>query len=138
MHAFALTALAASGVAALTLTPVSQVTLGSDAPPVCDSGGPYLAECTGLPTAVPIDGTASFDPDGTALTYLWFEECPHGFVDDPTAGQANMIIDLTGKCFEQCALVLRVTSGGQLTACPFTTVRVEDTTPPTIDSCPAD
>ena len=109
---------------------------GPEAAPVCVFGGPYDAECTGASTAVPVDGTGSFDPDGTQITTQWFEECPFGFVDDPTSLQANYVIDMTGQCYRQCYLVLRVTSGNQLTVCGDW-VRVSDTTAPAL-SVPTD
>ena len=113
---------------------LSQVAMADDpeAAPVCAFGGPYNAECAGAATAVPVDGSGSFDPDGTAYTVAWFEECPFGFVDDPTSVQANYIIDMTGQCFRQCFLVLRVTSGGQMTPCAGW-VTVTDTTAPVLN-----
>ena len=98
---------------------LAQAALADDpeAPPVCIIGGPYNAECAGAATPVPIDGSASYDPDGTPITIQWFEECPFGFVDDPTSLQANYVIDMTGQCFRQCFLVLRVFSGNQMTGC---------------------
>lgn len=113
---------------------LSQVAMADEpeAPPVCVFGGPYSAECTGASTPVPVDGSGSFDPDGTPITTSWFEECPFGFVDDPTSPQANYIIDMTGQCFRQCFLVLRVTSGGQLTSCADW-VQVTDTTAPVLN-----
>lgn len=37
-------------------------------PPVCNANGPYTAECGG---AVTLNGTASSDPNGDPLTFLW-------------------------------------------------------------------
>jgi hypothetical protein len=108
----------------------------AEAPPVCNSGGPYVAECTGQITAVGVDGTASFDPDGTPVTFFWFEECPFGFFDDPTSGQPNFVIDNTGVCIRTCIYALRVTSGGATVACQ-SSVTVQDTTAPVI-TCPGD
>jgi hypothetical protein len=107
----------------------------TDAPPVCNNNGPYVAECSGQLTPVPITSAGSFDPDGS-VTFLWFEECPWGFVDDPTAPDANMVIDLLGGCTQTCVLQLRVFQGGQSVSCN-TTVTVQDTTPPVI-LCPGD
>src|SRR6185503_373205 len=107
-----------------------------EAPPVCNNGGPYVAECTGPVTAVGLDGSASFDPDGTPVTFFWFDECPFGSFDDPTSATTNFIIDSTGVCSRQCVIVLRVTSGGVTVPCQ-TTVTVQDTTAPVI-TCPSD
>lgn len=44
------------------------VTVGENAPPVADAGGPYVIdECQPLQ----LDGTASSDPNDNALTYAW-------------------------------------------------------------------
>src|SRR5688572_20899324 len=110
---------------------VPTLALAQGAPPVCINGGPYVGECTGPATAVPIDGSASFDPDGTQVTFQWFEECAFGFVDDPTSPSANFIMDMAGVCQRSCFLVLRVTSGGEMVPCN-TLVTVNDTTPPSI------
>ncbi len=103
----------------------------AEALPVCINGGPYVAECNGAATNVAVDGTGSFDPDGTPLSYFWFEECPWGFFADPTDPQTNFVLDMTGVCTRQCVFALRVTSGGQTVACQGT-VRADDTTPPTL------
>ena len=78
----------------------------------------------------------SFDPDGTSLTYLWFEECPYAFFDDPTAANCNFLIDLELNCTQTCLFELRVFSGGQLVK-GFTQATVQDTTAPLI-TIPAD
>jgi hypothetical protein len=109
----------------------------AQSPPVCISGSPYVAECTGPITLVPVDGSASFDPDGTPTTFFWFDECSFGSFEDPTSAQTNWIMDNTGFCTRTCIhIALRVTSGGQTTACPAV-VTVQDTTAPIL-MCPPD
>jgi len=108
----------------------------AQSPPVCVNNGPYVAECTGQITCVPVTSAGSFDPDGTSTTFLWFEECVFGFFDDPTSPAPNMCLDMQLECTKTCVFALRVFSGGQLTAC-LSTVTVEDTTAPVI-TCPPD
>ena len=73
-----LTSLASTGLfaAALLVTSATSAIAQEDALPVCINGGPYTFECTGPQTLVQLDGTASFDPNGTPVTFFWFEECP--------------------------------------------------------------
>lgn len=124
--------LAAGFVAASAVTASAQ----TDALPVCNNGGPYTFECTGVQTQVQLDGTLSFDPDGTPVTFFWFEECPWGFFLDPTSPTPTFVIDMTGSCQQACVIELRVSSGGQTKKCN-TTVTVQDTQAPVI-TCPAD
>jgi hypothetical protein len=46
----------------------SACTESSNAPPVADAGGPYWGVAG---AAVALDGSASYDPDGDALTFAW-------------------------------------------------------------------
>ncbi len=43
-------------------------------PPVADVGGPYTADACPMGPCLPtvLDGSGSFDPDGTYVTYSWF------------------------------------------------------------------
>src|SRR5204863_5592131 len=68
------TSFVSSGIitAALFLASAPTATAQEDALPVCNNGGPYTFECTGPQTFVQLDGTASSDPDGTPVTFLWF------------------------------------------------------------------
>ena len=135
----------------LTLTAVllSGSTLAlaqTDSFPVASTGGnvgnDYAVDCNNVfgvgsaTTNVQLDGSGSFDPDGTPVTFFWFEECPFGFFLDPTSPTPTYAIDMTGTCLRSCVVELRVTSGGQTTKKQFR-VTVQDATPPLI-AAPAD
>jgi hypothetical protein len=94
-------------------------------PPVCDANGPYVAECTGATTSVTLDGSGSSDPDDDPLSYLWSGVFGSATGASPTlafSGLDNFTVDLD----------VSDDFGG--TSMCATTVRVEDTTPPTIDA----
>lgn len=131
-----LLATAARGAAFASVIGSLALAQGTEAPPVVVHNGPYTAECTGQITPVPVTSAGSFDPDGTSLTYLWFEECPYAFFDDPTAANCNFLIDLELNCTQTCLFELRVFSGGQLVK-GFTQATVQDTLAPLI-TIPAD
>lgn len=132
------TSFVSSGIitAAFFIASATTATAQEDALPVCNNGGPYTFECTGPQTFVQLDGTGSFDPDGTPVTFLWFEECPFGFFLDPTSPTPTFVVDMTGVCSQTCIFALRVTSGGQTVHCN-STVLVQDTQAPVI-TCPPD
>ncbi len=115
-------------------------------PPVAKSGGnvgdDYAVDCNNTfspgsaVTSVQLDGTGSYDPNGTPITFFWFEECPFGTFLDPTSPTPTYLIDMTGTCSRTCVVELRVSSHGQTTKKVFS-VTVQDATPPLI-SPPAD
>jgi hypothetical protein len=107
-----------------------------DAPPICDNGGPYSAECLGLTTSVQLDGTGSSSQNGQPLTFFWLEECPYGFIPDPTSPTPILEMDMNQTCQRTCVVELKVTAGNQFKKCQ-TTISVQDTTAPLI-ACPPD
>jgi len=94
--------------------------------PTADAGADQTvaadAECTGT---VALDGTASSDPDGDALSFLWTAP------DGTTATGSTPMLELPlGKN----VVTLMVDDGYGATASDQVTVIVEDTSPPTIQS----
>jgi hypothetical protein len=100
-----------------------------------NSGVDYRVDCNntfngGLATtSVQLDGSGSYDPDGTPVTFFWHNECPSGWFDDPTSPAPVYHVDMTGTCSRDCWIALRVSSGGQTTIKGFQ-VFVQDATPP--------
>jgi len=110
-------------------------------PPVCDAGGPYFAECQGLQTFIQLDGSNSFDPDGTALTFKWISECPLVTFQNATSSTPTAVVTHAAGvpvCADSCIgnVGLEVSSGGEMSACSFD-ITVTDTLPPMI-TCPPD
>jgi len=117
-----------------------------DAFPVASTGGNvgdnYVVDCSNVfspgsaSTSVQLDGSASFDPDGTPVAFWWFEECPFGAFVDPFSPTPVYQIDMTGVCSRTCIVELRVISGGETTKKVFT-VSVQDVSAPVV-TCPPD
>ena len=105
-------------------------------PPVCDSGGPHDADCQGILTSLPIDGSASMDPDGDPLVFLWTTDCPGGSFDDSTSPTPVLTIDTSLACHLTCNVTLTVDDGNGESATCTTTNIISDTTPPDITCSP--
>lgn len=116
---------------------------GCNAPPTCDAGGPYESDCRNLV----LDGATAEDLDGDELTWEWTSSDPAVSVSPasgvlpgtaPGAGpQALPPVTVTldasvPPCGVEAVLTLRVvdTAGAESTC--ETTVRFEDTEPPTL------
>jgi hypothetical protein len=93
--------------------------------PVCDAGGPYIAEC-GRPTT--LDGSGSFDSDGGALTFSWSGP----FVGSPASGQSPSVVFTPPPGNKTVNLTVQDDDGSTATCTAAVTVR--DTLPPVI-SC---
>ena len=94
-------------------------------PPACDANGPYSEECAGDVTSVTLDGTASADPDGDALSYDWSGP----FVGGAASG-ATPTVQFPGVGRFPVDLTVSDEFGGIAMCAPE--VSVVDTTPPSI------
>lgn len=101
-----------------------------DRPPVANAGPDQLnVECASHTTTdVNLDGSASSDPDGDALTYTW--SATGVTFNDAHAAKP------VGHFHEGTTVVTLEVSDGFMTDTDQMTVKVVDTTPPTI-TCPA-
>jgi hypothetical protein len=91
-------------------------------PPIANAGPDQTVERTGSAGAqVPLDGSASSDPDGDTITYewTWSGGSASGVNPDVTLLMGDTIITLT-------------VSDGKLTATDEVIITVEDTTPPEV------
>jgi hypothetical protein len=85
--------------------------LGPAAPenhaPECMAGSDITVECQGVTTIVTVNGSASFDPDGDALTYAW-SACPGTLITSPSTAVTQLILDTSESCSFTCGIRLRV------------------------------
>jgi subtilisin family serine protease len=94
-------------------------------PPVCNANGPYVAECAGSATSVTLDATASSDPDGDPLTYVWTGPFSGGTANGPTP---TVSFESTGLF----TVDVEASDGLDTSMCSAS-VTIEDTTPPELD-----
>jgi len=103
-------------------------------PPVCSAGPATFIECTGQVTAIQLDGTLSYDPDGDPITFEWKIEgvCNSGYLDDASSPTPILYFDGQNNCLDECGKIsLRVRDGKTSATCK-TAVVVQDMTPPDI------
>jgi hypothetical protein len=101
--------------------------LRSTVPIVANAGPDQVVECAGASTLVTLDGSASSDPDGEALTYQW---------SDGNVLLGTTAIIKVGLAFGTHSITLLVTDPFGVSAQATVNVSVVDTTPPTV-VCPA-
>jgi hypothetical protein len=98
---------------------------GLDSPPFANAGADHTVECKGPNgTPVTLDGSASGDLDGDALTYKWTD--PLGNV------VGNSAIVTTAASMGTQTYTLTVTDPSGFSATAQTHVTVRDTTPPVL------
>jgi hypothetical protein len=90
----------------------------------CNTGGPYVAECQGGNTVVPLTSIGTRDPDNNPLTLSW----NGGFVEGTATGP-NPVVEFAGT--GTFPVTLNAADNDLTTTCS-TTVKVQDTTPPLI------
>lgn len=81
-------------------------------PPVADAGGDQSVE---QGTSVTLDGSGSFDPDGTSLSYAWSQtQGAPVTLDSPKAKQTTFVAPEAGPYEEMLVFELTVTDSGGL------------------------
>ncbi|HKN47106.1 MAG TPA: hypothetical protein VJ144_03955, partial [Candidatus Polarisedimenticolia bacterium] len=95
----------------------------ANSPPVADAGSDQIVECSGPAGAtVRLDGTASHDPDGDPLTYVWT-----GAFGQATGARPLVVLPLG------TSVVTLVVNDGQVSSPPASvTISVRDTLPPSL------
>ncbi len=96
-----------------------------DCAPNADAGPDQVVEATGLTTSVTLDGTASADPEGAALTYAWTGPFAGG-----TAAGATPNVNFRGLGTFTVSLV--VNDGFFDSPADTAVVEIRDTTPPVL------
>ena len=99
-------------------------------PPVANAGGPY--EVSGGNVQIQLDGTASSDPDGDDITFVWTTDCPCAtFVDadnpdNPTPQTLpNPVLSLGADCGTCCTVTLAVRDGQGVSIDSTTVTKLE-------------
>ena len=101
--------------------------MSANRPPTANAGDDHIVECTSpAGTSVKIDGSASSDPDGDSLTYVWTGAFG-------AAEGINPLITLPYGIQETTLTV----SDGQATATDTVAITVQDTTAPAIETLAA-
>jgi hypothetical protein len=93
---------------------------------VCDAGGPYESPCDGRTTEVTMDGTASFDPGGAAVSFVW--EALDAGLSLSDAGDPRPVATVDGLGVFRVRLT--VSDGGSEKSCETTVSITGEATPP--------
>ena len=123
-HTFTLTVTDPGNLSSVATTHVT-VTAPANHPPVANAGVSQTVGCAGTNgTAVTLSGSASSDPDGDSLSYVWKDQ------NGKTIGTtANVQLTLAQGTY---SFTLTVTDPGNLSSTATTSVTVQDTVSPTL------
>jgi hypothetical protein len=108
---------AALALAATQTDSPSSAARGENAPPVCEAGPEQTLACQGATTVFQLDASASYDPEGGPLTFLW-QACPLSFLTDPTNPVTQLVLDTSLYNQRTCGVRCVVTDDqGQIFVC---------------------
>jgi len=79
--------------------------------PIADAGTTQVVPCGGRVTVVQLDGSGSFDPDGSALSYQWSAQEPGVRLINPHLADPLVIVPTQDNCQRKVNLALRVFDG---------------------------
>lgn len=106
-------------------------------PPVCNAGGPYTVTCGGATTTIPLDGSASFDPDQDTLTYQWTTNCSGASFSDPSIARPVLTLPTAPGCNVNCTVTLTISDGVLPPVSCNANVSVTDPVAPVFTTCTA-
>ncbi len=108
-------------------------------PPTCALPLPaVVAQCTGGPIDVTVDGSLAQDADGDPLTFAWTTSCPDGSFADPGAAMTTLTLSSAGAaCAVGCVATLTVSDGAAQATCARA-INVVDTVDPAFTRAPDD
>jgi hypothetical protein len=88
-------------------------------PPSCNAGtGNQNLACQGVITTIALDGSASIDPEGKPLTYLWTTNCTNAVIQNATSAHATLKLSNPGTGVAQsCTASLAVFDGRNQVSC---------------------
>lgn len=104
-----------------------EVAVSENEPPMCDAGGPYVAECAGSVTTLEI-ASESTDPEGEPLECLWSTDATGLTFADDTACATEL--DASSECASTREIDLRVTDPEDAFSECAATVEIQDTRAP--------
>lgn len=79
--------------------------------PTCVAGADIVVLRQGDQTTLQLDGSASFDPEGDPLTFIWTTGCPGAVLSDANAPAPTLTLDTPAGETTSCSVRLRISDG---------------------------